>query len=985
MSLYADEDLAPASLEPNTPSSSIPTDPLQALTAALTCPTESSAQAAALVSAGQRFEEHPEKLPEICGQLLPMVVEGGESLIRSWTLEMVALAVGRSGLKVDVKLGGRWRLDAERDIHTDDQGRHSDILDHLSDPLSSTVSLRRGAGLMIRATTRPPPMIFELFNASKARILSLASDPAAQPSSVGIRAAAWKFAQKVMLAGTRAPGVDPRLQQKGSADANVGMIGRDSLLNAAELEAEANMLRTQLVTQMYSSEVPALGAFSAQLTDALVRQKIRIEAGLLAEYEAKKARKVKSEASTLGKHSMEAETSLNGAKRMKMEIQVEAGTGQGRGPEVDVSDLPVEMVIELVMSGLDVVTVDLMRQAFENARRALVDDLPTAQPLLMSSLGVVKEEDDEILNPLEMDLDDEDLLLETEQPIEEEPVTFADFSLPAPEPLDKAEIDELVEMTMQRVWISGAELAGLPVAKEEEEKESAVFSKEMWMLILGRLASRGGEEKRKAMGDFVAKDFAVRSKFAVVWLSEEWFSDKGTAEYNLYVEAILSAYIPVMDAKDKLLAAFLSCLPEISNSVLRILETLCEDPDRLLVAFVTLRDLVDSRPPMRGPALAILLPLCTHTDRHVRVMAINTVKKWVPDSAMATTVTNYALGVLRRLVPSDAEATDDIEMEDGEQADEGVESKFLQPVGKDTVGQYVELCFALSRRQQDLLDDIFRLYPKMDPVIQDEVEVLLTPLIQSLGASGKLLTLLRTFPVGSDKLALKIVTILSAEGVTPVLVSLVKGLMNERELDPRFIVPIIGELDRSEIEKQLPRIVALLQSPDNRELVKTAFAGMLTKITPADLLVALHQDEGGLKATIEAIGICFSLTSIFRSDILATALQRIVDLATLPVPFLRTIIQAVSTYKSLVPVVANNVLPKLITKKIWETPQLWDGFVKVSRLLAPNSYGALLQLPKEWLKDVVEKQPALKVGLKGFLQGKPAGKKTLAEIFGEDY
>ena len=106
MSLYADEDLS-ALPEPELHhNSSVPTDPLQALAAALTCPAETPAQADALISAGERFEEHPDKLPELCLQLLPMVVDGGESLLRSWTLDMVALAVGRSGLKVDVKLNG---------------------------------------------------------------------------------------------------------------------------------------------------------------------------------------------------------------------------------------------------------------------------------------------------------------------------------------------------------------------------------------------------------------------------------------------------------------------------------------------------------------------------------------------------------------------------------------------------------------------------------------------------------------------------------------------------------------------------------------------------------------------------------------------------------------------------------------------------------------------------------------------------------------
>lgn len=133
-----------------------------------------------------------------------------------------------------------------------------------------------------------------------------------------------------------------------------------------------------------------------------------------------------------------------------------------------------------------------------------------------------------------------------------------------------------------------------------------------------------------------------------------------------------------------------------------------------------------------------------------------------------------------------------------------------------------------------------------------------------------------------------------------------------------------------------------------------------------------------------AIGICFSMTTVFRSDVLASAMSRIADLPTLPVVFLRTIIQAVTTYKSLVPFVANNILPKLVAKKIWETPQLWDGFVRLAKLIAPASFGALLQLPKEWLKDVVEKQPTLKTGLKTFLASKPQAKGALAEIFGDD-
>jgi symplekin len=196
----------------------------------------------------------------------------------------------------------------------------------------------------------------------------------------------------------------------------------------------------------------------------------------------------------------------------------------------------------------------------------------------------------------------------------------------------------------------------------------------------------------------------------------------------------------------------------------------------------------------------------------------------------------------------------------------------------------------------------------------------------------------------------------------------------------------MGTDEKAEIEVQIPRIVMLLNTPDSRDTVRTAFATLIQKLTPADLLVALHNEATPIKPTIEAIGICFSMTTVFRSDVLVASMVRIADLpnGSLPIVFMRTIIQAVTTYKSLIPFVANTVLPKLVGKKIWSAgPQLWDGFVKLAKLIAPASYGVLLQLPKEWLKDVLEKQPALKNGLKTFLAAKQGGRGVLVELFGE--
>jgi symplekin len=101
----------------------------------------------------------------------------------------------------------------------------------------------------------------------------------------------------------------------------------------------------------------------------------------------------------------------------------------------------------------------------------------------------------------------------------------------------------------------------------------------------------------------------------------------------------------------------------------------------------------------------------------------------------------------------------------------------------------------------------------MDVTVQEAIQTLLTPLIRSLGSShGKLLTLMRTCPPGADTLALRVLTIFTEQGrPSAQLVALVKGMMNERELDPRFLIPIIAEMDkvRNRFKTQIFRILTL--------------------------------------------------------------------------------------------------------------------------------------------------------------------------------
>ncbi|KAL0953604.1 hypothetical protein HGRIS_004812 [Hohenbuehelia grisea] len=369
-------------------------------------------------------------------------------------------------------------------------------------------------------------------------------------------------------------------------------------------------------------------------------------------------------------------------------------------------------------------------------------------------------------------------------------------------------------------------------------------------------------------------------------------------------------------------------------------------------------------------------------------------------------------------VDNDIDAT--MDDEDGQlPADELVQTPYLPdrielPADKGAVLQHVELLFALSVKVPNFLDEIFVAYGQMDATVQEAIQQLITALIRSLGPNhGKLLTLMRQLPPGAETLALRVLTIFTEHGrPSAQLVALVKSLLNERDLDARFLIPIIAEMDKADIIKYLPRIVSILNGEaEPKNLVRSVFSSVVTTppqtfgsvtsnlprvrqselLTPAELMVLLHESEKeiGLKSAIEAIGICFSMTDVFRSEILAVVMQQIMDEPVLPVLFLRTVIQAVKTYKSLIGFVSTTLLSRLITKKIWTNPPLWEGFIRCAKVIAPASFGALLQLPKDQLRELVDKQPSLKSGLRDFVTKNskaPANKARVAgllDIFGD--
>lgn len=714
---------------------------------------------------------------------------------------------------------------------------------------------------------------------------------------------------------------------------------------------------------------------------------------------------------------------------------------------------------------------------------------------------LVKLEHDQestVQDPLQMDMAEEDLdLLEASgrdraraesangQDDHDEELSMAvieNFALAPPEYLSLGESDALIKDTVAKICELGSSTSALAASSP-----SSTGAHALWSSLVIRLATRGFAEPpgasdeasagtapetkvvggvaptrtlatqadiiRALMLEFVRADVARRTRFAVNWMAEEWFCDRVRRkqagsdttikdQYPIWLEKLVHAWIPTIDAKDRSLAKFLADLPEIAPAVLDLVAELSKDKLKMIAGMSTLQDICMSRPALRDQAADKLLQLTRTSERTTRAKAIIAIKQCATtNSALEATILAFARSNLDILTdtpqppeaapeakpeadavngdePGTAQANGSVKAEEGVNAAEHegeavVEEESTHPRDGEDVLRFVELPFSLCTKIPEMLDEIFAAYPRTPKFVQAAIEEHIVNLIRALGPNHpRLLTLLRNFPEGADSLALCILKTLTEKNRAPALVEVVKELVDTRDVDPRFLVPVMADLDKAEIMKRLPKVVTILASraPEDRALIKSVFQSIVQMppqgfgsvssnlprvrqtelLTPVELMGLLHRAEReiGLKNTVAAIQICFGMTDVYRSEVLAAVLNQISEDQNLPMLFMRTVIMAVSTYKSLSGYVARNLLSRLITKKIWQNPPLWDGFILCAKQTAPSSFGALIQLPRDQLREVVSRQPDLRTGLVEYLTAKAGGNRarlaTFMDMLGPD-
>lgn len=284
------------------------------------------------------------------------------------------------------------------------------------------------------------------------------------------------------------------------------------------------------------------------------------------------------------------------------------------------------------------------------------------------------------------------------------------------------------------------------------------------------------------------------------------------------------------------------------------------------------------------------------------------------------------------------------------------------------------------------MNRLFEWFGKFSQFVQDSLLQLVTPLIRALGIDNVIATkVIEDCPEGAEMLLHRVLMILQDKSnrLPSQLIPLVKELALKRRLPDLFYPMIINDCSKALQIEYLPFVVANLDGTGGqRSTVRSVFLALITPanasstvprsrselLTPIELMSILHNlaDDIGVKKAIEAIGICFSMPDAFRPEVLTSFMQTMLDMPVLPTLFMRTVIQAATTYKKLQGYISTTLLSRLVSRQVWTLGPLWEGFIRCAKLTAPASYGALLQLPVAQVREVVTKQPSIKDDLRTY-------------------
>ncbi|KAM4087276.1 hypothetical protein ACJW30_10G166100 [Castanea mollissima] len=486
-------------------------------------------------------------------------------------------------------------------------------------------------------------------------------------------------------------------------------------------------------------------------------------------------------------------------------------------------------------------------------------------------------------------------------------------------------------------------------------------------------------------------------------------SSVASVVYEKLLLAVAKSLLDSFPASDKSFSRLFGEVPLLPDSALKLLDELCyadvtdhrgkdvRDVERVTQGLGAVWILILGRPLNRQSCLDIALKCAVHSQDEIRARAIRLVaNKLYQLSYISDSIEQFARNMLLAAVD---QHVSDIELSQSGSSKQRVEGEVesqetstsgsqvsepgtsendsvrsAQPLVRNTsmslheAQRLISLFFALCTKKPNLLQLVFSNYNQAPKSVKQAFHRHIPILIRSLGSScSELLHIISDPPQGSENLLTLVLEILTQE-TTPSsdLIATVKHLYETKLKDVTILIPMLSSLSKNEVLPIFPRLVEL-----PLEKFQTALAHILQgsahmgpALTPVEVLVAIHhivpeKDGLALKKITDVCSACFEQRTVFTQQVLAKALNHMVDQTPLPLLFMRTVIQAIDAFPTLVDFVME-ILSKLVTRQVWRMPKLWVGFLKCVSQTQPHSFDVLLQLPPPQLESALSKYSNLR-------------------------
>ncbi|GMI64901.1 hypothetical protein like AT1G27595 [Hibiscus trionum] len=476
--------------------------------------------------------------------------------------------------------------------------------------------------------------------------------------------------------------------------------------------------------------------------------------------------------------------------------------------------------------------------------------------------------------------------------------------------------------------------------------------------------------------------------------------------YEDFLLEVSKSLLDTLPASDKSFSRLLGEVPFLPDSALKLLDDLCSsdvfdvtgkeirDAERVTQGLGVVWSLILGRPNNRQACLGIALKCAVHSQDDIRGKAIRLVaNKLYQLNYVSGEIEQFATNMLLSAVDQCGSIDERGEREVGngdastsgsqlsEPSASGIDSSNTESTSNSAsvvsfpeAQRLISLFFALCTKKPSLLQLLFDMYGRTPKIVKQAFHRHIPIVIRALGQSySQLLRIISDPPQGSENLLTLVLQILTQETTPPPdLVATVKHLYETKLMDATILIPMLSSLPKNEVLPIFPRLVELPLEKFQLALAHILQGSAHTgpALTPAEVLVAIHDivpEKGGppLKKITDACSACFEQRTVFTHQVLAKALNQLVDQVPLPLLFMRTVIQAIDAFPTLVDFVME-ILSKLVSKQIWRMPKLWVGFLKCVVQTQPHSFPVLLQLPPPQLQSTLNKYGSLKSSLASY-------------------